>query len=97
MAGGSRDVDQLWAALKQQTAASATRRAGPLSGLAGLPGVTSRVRVVDKNARGAAPARPSFISQLGQGSRPDGGQPQAPGDHQALLVSAAAACSVDDV
>lgn len=87
MAGGSRDVDQLWAALKQQTAASGSRRSGPLSGLAGLPGVTSRVRVVDKHARGAGPARPSFISQLGQGPRPDGEQQQAPSDHQALLVS----------
>ncbi|PRW39200.1 dynein assembly factor axonemal [Chlorella sorokiniana] len=84
MAGGSRDVDSLWAALKRQTAASAGRRAGPLSGLAGLPGVTSRVRVVDKHAREAAPARPSFISQLGQAPRPDG---DAPSDHQALLAS----------
>lgn len=93
MAGGSRDVDQLWAALKKQTAASATRRSGTLSGLAGLPGVTSRVRVVGKHARGAAPARPSFISQLGQGPRPDGAQTPTSSDHQALLVSAAAACS----
>ena len=91
MAGGGRDVNAIWEQLRQQSAAP--RRGGGLSGLAGLPGVTSRVRTIDKNAAAQPTARPSFIAQLGQGPKSDGAQQQAGGDHQALLVSAAAACA----
>lgn len=94
-ANGGRDVGELWAALK---ASGAPRRSygAPLSGLAGLPGVTSSVRVIDKHAR-PAEARPSFIAQLGQGQQAQQGAQQPSGDHAALLVSwcryaAAAAC-----
>ncbi len=88
MAGGGRDVNAIWEQLRQS--ASASRRAGGLSGLAGLPGVTSRVRTIDKHAAAQPAARPSFIEQLGQGLKGDAGHQQAGGDHQALLVSAAA-------
>lgn len=89
----SRDVNELWAQLKaaQAPAVSASRRGPSLSGLAGLPGITTSVRKYDKS-RGpqAPPQRPSFIAQLGQRGQDDQQQNQqqgAAGDHQALLVS----------
>ena len=88
--GMSRNVDELWAQLKQQ--ASGSRRRDPgLTGLAGLPGVTSRVRTVDKGAPKEPAARPSFIGSLGSAAQGDGGGQNSGADQQALLVSAAAA------
>ena len=90
-----RDVSALWEALKAQGAPAARRGgSGPsLSGLSGLPGITSTVRTYDKS-RGPGPqssSRPSFIAQLGQTARGAADQQPAGGDCQALLVSAAAA------
>lgn len=86
-----RDVAELWAQLKAQGAPPPGRRSGPsLSGLAGLPGITSHVRTYDKSRGPRLPEqRPSFIAQLGLGGAH--GQEQhaqsTAGDHQALLVS----------
>ncbi|KAL4440146.1 hypothetical protein ABPG75_003147 [Micractinium tetrahymenae] len=86
-----RDVGELWAQLKAQGAPPPARRSGPtLSGLAGLPGITSHVRTYDKSRGPRLPEqRPSFIAQLGQPGAPAQEQhaQSSTGDHQALLAS----------
>ena len=88
-------VEDVWAQLKQQQLPQ--RRGGAsLSGLASIPGVTTRVvRTSDSRSRGRQKGEPpSYFASLGAGSRPSSAAGQGqPAQHEQLqdgLVGCAA-------
>ena len=94
MAGGT--TDDIWQRLNQQQG-GAGRGGVRLTGLAGIPGVSSRVSTTDSSSRRraqAAPRQPSFIESLAAGAGAQGRSSQQGGsaaggeeqDEQAFLV-----------
>jgi hypothetical protein len=76
-------VDDIWAALKAKQAPTSRRAGVTLSGLAGLPGISTQVRVSDKSrARQQSAPKPSFIAQLEPQQ-----QAQAPENVEASLTA----------